>query len=391
MRRSFALLEHAVGALARRPGKTLALVLSLALVSGMLASILFVHDALEREAASLVRSMPELTVQAIRGGRPERIDPVELEFLDEHPGVRARRPRVWGYLYVPSIGANVSVVAVDPRTPELAGVTSLLEGAPPRAAGEATVGDAFARSLGLRPGDSIALPTSSGFHLLHIAGVFSADASLQAADVVLVTEPDARVLLGYDDELYTDVALSLASMNEAEVVSAAITRALPHARVVRRDQIERAYALTFGARAGLVGAMLLPLLGCFLLLAWDRLTGLGEDERRELGVLSLVGWDLRDILLAGLFQNGLIALSGAALGILSAHLYVFVFGAPLLIDALLGWSRLHPTLELTPTFDAAALFTVLAFVVVPFSLASLTPAFRAANVDVDSLLRGGGG
>jgi putative ABC transport system permease protein len=70
MRRSFALLEHAVGALARRPGKTLALVLSLALVSGMLASILFVHDALEREAASLVRSMPELTVQSIRGGRP---------------------------------------------------------------------------------------------------------------------------------------------------------------------------------------------------------------------------------------------------------------------------------------------------------------------------------
>ena len=103
-----------------------------------------------------------------------------------------------------------------------------------------------------------------------------------------------------------------------------------------------------------------------------------------------MGWDLRDILVAGLFQNGLIALTGAALGVLAAHLYVFVFGAPLLIDALLGWSRLHPSLELTPAWGAAELATLLSFVVVPFSLASLAPAFRAANVDVDSMLRGGG-
>src|SRR5690606_18874156 len=245
-----------------------------------------------------------------------------------------------------------------------------------------------ARSLGLRPGDSIALPTGSKFHLLEITGVFGAEASLQAADVALVTEPDARLLLGYDDGRFTDVAISLASPTEADVVAAQIAEHLPHARVVRRDQIARAYALTLGARAGLVGAMLLPLLGCFLLLAWDRMSGLGEDEKRELGVLTLVGWDLRDVLLAGLFQNGLVALTGAALGLLAAHVYVFGFGAPLLFDALLGWSRLHPTFELAPAWDAGQIVTVVAFVVVPFSLASLAPAFRAADVDVDALLRG---
>jgi ABC-type lipoprotein release transport system permease subunit len=389
VRRALAILDYAAGALGRRPGKSLALVVGLAIVTGMLASILFVHGAIERESAALVRSMPELTVQLLRGGRPERIDPRLLEFLDDHPGARERRPRVWGYLYVPSLGANVSVVAVDPTAPELSNVAPLLRGEPPREVGEAVVGDAFARSLGLRAGDSIALPTASGFHLLRIAGVLGSEASLQAADVVLVTEKDARVLLGYDDALFTDVAISLSSPHEAEVVAKAITGALPHARVIQRAQIERAYALTFGARAGLVGAMLLPLLGCFLLLAWDRLSGLGADERRELGILSLVGWDLRDILLAGLVQNALVAATGAAIGVLAAHLYVFVLGAPLLIDALLGWSRMHPTLELTPAFDATQLVTVLAFVVVPFSLASLTPAFRAANVDVDALLRGG--
>src|SRR5690606_2929119 len=131
-----------------------------------------------------------------------------FDFVREHPGVRETRPRVWGYLYVPSLGANVSVFAVDRAAPALAGVAPLLEGAPPDAPGEAVVGDAFARSLGLRQGDSIALPTSTGFHLLRIAGVLGSGASLQAADVVLVTEPDARVLLDYDDTLFTDVAIS---------------------------------------------------------------------------------------------------------------------------------------------------------------------------------------
>src|SRR5690606_33330762 len=115
--------------------------------------ILFVHGALEHESAALVRAMPELTVQAIRGGRPERIDPEQLAFLDEHPGVRAHAPRIWGYLYVPSLGANVSVIGVGPAS--LAGVAPILDGAPPAEEGEAVVGDAFARSLGLRPGDSI--------------------------------------------------------------------------------------------------------------------------------------------------------------------------------------------------------------------------------------------
>lgn len=389
MRKTLALFEYAIGALARRPGKAVALVAGIALVTGLLASILSLHAALEREAGALADAMPELTVQAMQGGRPATIGAETLEFLAGHPGVRSIRPRVWGYLFVPSLGANLSVFSVAPDAPELAEVATLLEGRAPRSKGEAAVGDTFARSLGLRPGDSIALPTGSKFHLLEITGVFGAEASLQAADVALVTEPDARLLLGYDDGRFTDVAISLASPTEADVVAAQIAEHLPHARVVRRDQIARAYALTLGARAGLVGAMLLPLLGCFLLLAWDRMSGLGEDEKRELGVLTLVGWDLRDVLLAGLFQNGLVALTGAALGLLAAHVYVFGFGAPLLFDALLGWSRLHPTFELAPAWDAGQIVTVVAFVVVPFSLASLAPAFRAADVDVDALLRGG--
>jgi hypothetical protein len=36
----------------------------------------------------------------------------------------------------------------------------------------------------------------------------------------------------------------------------------------------------------------------FLVLAWDRLSGVGETERREIAVLKAVGWSTRDVLSA---------------------------------------------------------------------------------------------
>jgi len=203
-----------------------------------------------------------------------------------------------------------------------------------------------------------------------------------------MSDADARTLLGVPEGMATDVAISLTTPDEAHALAGRIAEALPGARILERDLLRRTYELTFDARGGLVAAALLPCLAALLLLAWERLTGLGEAERREIGVLKAVGWETSDVLAARTWESGIVALSGTAAGLLLAYLYVFVAGAPGLASSLFGWSALYPPLALAPAIDAAELASILGGVVIPFVAVSLVPAWRAAMLDPDAAMRG---
>jgi ABC-type lipoprotein release transport system permease subunit len=118
------------------------------------------------------------------------------------------------------------------------------------------------------------------------------------------------------------------------------------------------------------------------------LSGVGPLERREIAVLKAVGWRTGDVLAARLWENGLLGLAGACLGILAAYIFVFHAGAPGLSAVLFGWSFIHPPLDLTPAIDAAQVLALLGFVVFPFVAAGIVPAWRAATADPHAAMRG---
>ena len=186
----------------------------------------------------------------------------------------------------------------------------------------------------------------------------------------------------------TDLALELTTMDEAPVVTERVAERIEGARVLDRRLLRRTYELTFDTRGGMLGVLLVPALAAFLLLAWERLTGLGADERREIGVLESLGWATADVLAARLWESGVITLGGAVSGVLLAYGYVSWLGAPGLWDALLGWSALHPPMQLAPALDPLQALAILAAVVVPFVSVSVVPAWRAAMVDPDQAMRG---
>jgi predicted lysophospholipase L1 biosynthesis ABC-type transport system permease subunit len=185
----------------------------------------------------------------------------------------------------------------------------------------------------------------------------------------------------------TDFAVDVFPPEESHVVAGAIVETLRGVRVIDRESLGRSFELTFDARAGLLSATLLPALLALLLLAWERLTGLADEERREIGVLKAIGWTTSDVLRARLIEAGLVALSGTLIGIALAYVHAFVLGAPLLAPALFGWSNLRPELVLAPSTDPFELLALLGAVVIPFAGISIVPAWRAANVDPDRLLR----
>ncbi len=385
MRRQLAILDFAVGSMRRRLAKSLALSLGLAFVVALFASALFLTDALEREYAIGAERMPDLTVQRLVAGRPALIEASLAEPLADIPAVRRVTPRVWGYYFFRALEANVTIVGA---APDEALDVALERGRLPRREGEVAVGAALADLLGLRVGDELGVPMGDEVIFSDVVGTFGDASALRTADLVVATPEHARRLLGVPEGMATDLAIDLTTLDEAGVVSEHVAARVEGARVLDARLLRRTYELTFDTRGGLLAAMLVPALAAFLLLAWERLTGLGDAERREIGVLKAVGWGTADVLAARMWESSSIALAGASIGVVAGYLYVFYAGAPGLAHALLGWSAIHPPFQLAPALDATQAFALVAAVVVPFVAVSVVPAWRAAMIDPDRAMRG---
>lgn len=388
LRRLSALVAFAIGALARRRGKNIAVAVALAIVTGAFGSVLALTDALRGEASREMAQMPDITVSALHAGRPALIPQTAAETIAHVDGVGSVRPRVWGYLFVEGLGSNLVIVGVPDGREGLVGTIVSGRGPRPGERGWVVLGQGVLRILGARTDDGIGLASRGGESIdVTIIGAFRAAAALTTADVAMMSEVDARRVLGMRDDEATDLAVALTNPDESSVAAHHVSDLLPGARVVERRSLARAYDLTYGTRGGLVAIALLPALLALLVLAWDRATGLSAEERREVGVLKTVGWSTRDVITARMTEAVLIAAFAAAAGGLGAYVYVFVLRAPGLLHALLGWSSLYPTFTLAPSTDGTSLATVIAWTVAPYVAAAAIPAWRAASLDPSEALR----
>jgi ABC-type lipoprotein release transport system permease subunit len=389
--RLLSLTAYAASGLARRRGKNAALGIGLALAVALVAAVLFLTDALRAESTRASQAMPDVTVEKLVAGRSTTIHAAAAEAVRGYPSVVSVTPRVWGYLFLSSVGGNVTVVGVAPGAAPLTEANGSLARGRDLATGahEAIAGQGLVSLLGLEVGDQLGLPSPNpDAPPLKLVGTFASNVDLYTSDVLLCDEADARALLAMPDGEATDLAVRLANPDEAHVVAGKISKALPGVRVIEREPLLRIYALTYGRRSGLFLAASIPALLALLVLAWDRASGLGPDDRREIFVLKAVGWSTNDVLSVKLLESSLVALVGAVVGLAIAYLWVFPLGAPGLRPALAGWSILYPNAPLTPQVDFTELLALTLGVVAPFVGMSIVPAWRAAVLDPMEGMRG---
>jgi ABC-type lipoprotein release transport system permease subunit len=378
------ILAFALRALARRKARALALGGGLAFAVALVAAVVFMTESLRAEAGRAHDAHPDIVVQKLVGGRPTTISAAEAAKLADIPSVRSVSARVWGYVFLPSLQGNVTIVGTSKGAQPLSIANGVLAEGRDLAPGahEMIAGAELAHFLGMRPGDELGLPTAnSDARPLTLVGTFRSSLDLYTADVVICDEDDARALLLLPPGDATDLAVSLSNPAEARVVARTITERFPGARVVERDLLARVHHLSYGRRAGFVLGAAIPAILALLVLAWDRASGLGPDERKEIAVLKAVGWSTSDVLWAKLFESLLVGASATALGLLLGYAWIFWLGAPGLRPALVGWSVLYPRAALTPAVDVAQLLGISLAVMGPFALLSIVPAWRAATAD----------
>jgi len=367
------ILDFTLGSLLRRRGKSLALLIVYSLVIFMLASVIFFTHAIKKEAAVVLEGAPEMIVQRLIAGRHDLIPKSYADTIREIKGVYAVNGRLWGYYYDPTNGANYTLM-VDSDLNDTAG--------------SIVIGKGVARNL---PGDNygaIPLKASDGSYLfLKVGGILPAESELVSADLILMSEKDFRLMFGIPDEYVTDITLQVRNPKEYTTVATKISQLLPDSRPILKEEILRTYDAVFDWRAGILIVILLGSILAFLILAWDRSAGLSVEEKHETGILKALGWETSDILLMKFWEGVAISLTSFLVGILAAYVHVFFFASGLFEPVLKGWSVLYPEFRLTPFIDGYQVATLFLLTVVPFTIATIIPAWRTATIDPDTMMR----
>jgi ABC-type lipoprotein release transport system permease subunit len=391
LKATLSLLAFAVGSLARRRVKAFALGGGLALSVALMAAVLFLTDSLKGEAQRARAALPDIMVQRLVGGRPGLLSQSDALRLQDIPSVSQVNARVWGYVFFPSLQGNVTIIGVPPGQQPLERTPGTLSQGRDLVPGnhEMVAGAGLAKYLGIFLGDIQGIPSpNTDAHPLKLVGTFDSSVELYAADVILCDEADARALLQVPPEEATDFALSVRNPAEVSVVAKTIRERLPGTRVVERALLARVHELAYGRRAGLLLGACIPALLALFVLAWDRMSGLGIEERREIATLKATGWGTSDVLAEKIFENLLVGLTATSLGLALAYVWVFVLGAPGLRPALVGFSVLYPETPLTPAVDGAQLLGIFLAILGPFLGISIFPAWRAAVTDPVDIMRG---
>jgi len=367
------IIDFALSSLLRRKRKNAGLLVVYTLLVFALASVIFFSYAIKKEASIILQGSPEMIVQRTIAGRHDLIPVSYIDRIQKIRGVSSVKRRLWGYYYDPVVGANYTLIVPENFD---AGV------------GNISIGEGVSRTRLAFEGDTMEFRTYDGKIIeLTIKNILSSESEIISSDLLMISEADFRRLFGTPEDYAVDLTLSVRNPRELSTIAGKISEMLPDTRPILRDEILRTYDSVFNWRGGILVIILSGALLAFVIFAWDKASGLSLDERREIGILKAIGWETSDIIQMKFWEGIAISLTSFCSGIIFAYIHVFFTDAFLFEPVLKGWSVLYPHFKLVPFIDASQIFTLFFLSVVPYTVATIIPSWRAATVDPDSVMR----
>ncbi|MHB8791092.1 MAG: ABC transporter permease [Desulfobulbaceae bacterium] len=393
LRKHLNILDYTLASLWRRRLKNLSILLVFAGVIFLVASFELVTSALTETAAIALRNTPEITIQRISAGRQVDVPTAYTERLAGIFGIRSIVPRIWGYYFDEVRGANFTVMGIDLRRMPQAGSLdlALAKGSmpSPEERGGAVVGLSVQEGLRQKGSALLSLFRPDLSQATYtVAGVFAPATDILTNDLIVLHLEDARDLFQIAPDQVTDLLVYVVNQEEVATIARKIAAALPDTRVLTRSQISKTYQVVFGWRSGFASVCLLTALAAFVIFAWDKASGLSPEERREIAILKILGWETADILAIRFWEGLLVAGLAFFLGCTAAYIHVAFYDASLFRPVLMGWSVIHPALRLAPAPELASYLLIFCSSVLPYLAATVIPAWRSASVSADSALSG---
>lgn len=402
------IIDFTISSLLRRKVKNFGLLALYTLIVFILASTMFFTYSIKKEASLILKDAPEIVVQKIVAGRHDLLPVEYLEIINKIRGVETVESRLWGYYYDSLVGANYTLLTppASHDKSQSSAKTTVVEGekGDPHAValanplfefngvalepGTLIIGNGVARLRNIGKGDYMPFRAFDGKIMnLKIVDTLSSESELVSSDLMLITEEDYRKLFGIDKNYVTDMTVVVNNPSEIAMVASKISKHLPMARPIIRDEILRTYDSIFNWRGGMMIVIFSAAVLAFVIFAWDKASGLSAGERREIGILKAVGWETSDVIQMKFWEGAVVSLTAFFSGVILAYIHVFFTGSMVFEPALKGWSSLYPHFALTPFINVEQLTTLFFLTVVPYTVATIVPIWRAATIDPDTAMR----
>ncbi len=295
-----------------------------------------ISEGVRNEAKISIDAGADLYVSTEQYGRNGPIALSRIAQIKKIPGVDKVMPRIVGRTY---LGEELAVVVGIDNDGQLL----LDDGKKKIVPGQALLGEALAKRLGLKAGNDFhfslypALPFT-------VSGILNPQLSLWSSSMIIVAFKDAEQIFklpGLATELLIYCRPGTAE-RVAEQLGALITPwdSLPALRVQTKKIVSRYVNRGFDIQAGIFSIFYLTALG-LAIPALLILSGLGHGNRsREIGILKATGWQVLEVLERTVFENFLLAFTGSLLPLLLAMFWLKLANgigiAPLFISGA-GW------------------------------------------------------
>jgi lipoprotein-releasing system permease protein len=382
------ILEFALSSLFRRKLKNIVIILAYTLNVFIFSSAIFFSESLKNEAIELLEYSPELIVQRMRGGRHELVPLQYGEKIKQIRGVTAVTPRYWGYHYDPPVNSNYTFLGADQLPPE---VLEMVEGSFFGEKGKnlCVIGQGVADARFVEVEDLIPVLGADGkLHALRVAGIFTSKSNILTNDLVILKTDDLKKIFLIPDNMATDLVIKVKNVREVSTIARKIQEMIPDSRPIEKSQIIKTYEAIFSWRGALMVAIFFGSITAFTILAWDKATGLSEQERKEIGILKAIGWEISDIIELKFWEGFIISSMAFLPGIIVAHAHIYLFDGLFFSPLMKGWSIIFPEINLVPQIEPYHLIVIIFLTIIPYITATLIPSWKVATTDPDMIMRG---
>jgi|GEM_PF-970474 len=400
--------------LRRYKAKSITITIPIILMMAVSSFMMFSRGGFTKDAQMAQEFLPDITVQGIEAGRVGKISLDIIPEIKKVPHVKTVAPRVWGYLplKVDDLDISYTLMGLElediPDNPEFLEVMEDGSFLVPGDRNKIVLGYGVAQILGFKVGediemalelctisesdlkdigDEITIDDTLGNHgKFKVIGILKNRVQVYSADLMIVSNDDARDFFGYAKNEASDILVYLDESGSADRAALMISQLFKNTRVMTAKALTSLVVEAFGRRSGTFSAMWLILFSTVLMFAWSQTTHISVDAGKEIGILKSVGWQTGDIILVKMVESLLYGFLGTSIGILLGFVYALM-GTPGISGYCIGCASIYPKFPVPVSCDAGSIILLFLIGVIPVTLITAIPAWLAGTIDPDKAIK----
>jgi len=359
----------------------------------ILSATLFISSSIQKDLLNTLEDQPDFTVQKYKAGKVLNTPNAWIDEFLEIKGVTNVQGRVYGMHYYDTLETYFMIVGVDMYEPQVVDSLETLIG---------TIDiDKFQSRKSMIIGAGVKefldeyhyfeyyifRPPDRSQEKVYIYDSLSRESGVMSSDMIIMDINQARTILGVEDGYVTDIILEVKNQDELQLIKEKLIVSHFNVRIIQKSDIESYYTNLFNYKGGVFLALFLTTLLTFLIILYQRYSMVWHVDSKEIALLRMLGWRIKNIIWLKLGENFVVAFSSYMLGVIFAYIYVFVFNAPLLKNIFLGYKNLSNEVTFAFSLDLSILGLIFLAFVVPFLLAVIIPVYRVAITEPSEVMR----